>query len=46
MFFYNFIVIPTLGSLVDGYILIVTKRHINSMSELNEEELIEYKNII
>ena len=42
----NFIIMPSLGSLVDGYILIVTKRHINSMSELNENELIEYKNII
>lgn len=41
-----FYILPTLGSLVDGYILIVTKRHINSMSELNENELIEYKNII
>lgn len=41
-----FYILPTLGSLVDGYILIVTKRHINSMSELNENELNEYKNII
>lgn len=41
-----FYILPTLGSLVDGYILIVTKRHINSISELNENELIEYKNII
>ena len=41
-----FYILPTLGSLVDGYVLIVTKRHINSMSELNEEELKEYENII
>lgn len=41
-----FYILPTLGSLVNGYVLIVTKRHINSMSELNEEELNEYKNII
>lgn len=42
----NFIIMPTLGSLVDGYILIVAKRHINSMSELNDNELVEYNNII
>lgn len=41
-----FYILPTLGSLVDGYILIVTKRHINSMSELNDNELEEYKTII
>ena len=42
----NFYIVPTLGSLVDGYVLIVTKRHINSMSELNDIELNEYLNII
>ena len=42
----NFYIVPTLGSLVDGYVLIVTKRHINSMSELNDIELNEYQNII
>ena len=41
-----FYILPTLGSLVDGYVLIVTKRHINSMSELNDIELTEYQNII
>ena len=41
-----FYILPTLGSLVDGYVLIVTKRHINSMSELNYNELEEYKTII
>ena len=41
-----FYILPTLGSLVDGYVLIVTKRHINSMSELNDNELEEYKKII
>ena len=44
--FNNFNILPTLGSLVDGYILVVTKRHINSMSELNDIELDEYENII
>lgn len=41
-----FYILPTLGSLVDGYVLIVTKRHIDSMSELNDNELEEYKTII
>ena len=44
--FNNFNILPTLGSLVDGYILVVTKRHINSMSELNDIEFDEYENII
>ena len=39
----NFIVLPTIGALVDGYLLIVNKKHINSMSELNENERIEYE---
>ena len=41
-----FFVKPALGSLVDGYLLIICKRHINSMSELNEEEREEYKFIL
>ena len=41
-----FYITPTLGSLVDGYILIISKRHINSMTLLNEEELNEYKYLI
>lgn len=42
----NFYVVPALGSLVDGYILIISKRHINSMSELTIEEMNEYENLI
>ena len=42
----NFYVLPAVGSLVDGYVLVVSKRHVNSMSELNDLEKIEYKNII
>ena len=38
----NFIVLPTLGSLVEGYILIVSKRHIYNMGELTEKEQDEY----
>ena len=39
----NFFVLPSIGSLVDGYLLIVSKRHINSMAELMENERIEYE---
>ena len=42
----NFIVIPSIGALVDGYLMIVSKKHINSMSELKENERIEYKLLI
>ena len=42
----NFIVLPTLGSLVEGYILIVSKRHIYNIGELNQEEQDEYINLL
>lgn len=42
----NFYILPALGSLVEGYLLIVTKRHINSMSDLSKNEIIEYLEII
>ena len=42
----NFIVLPTIGALVDGYLMIVSKKHINSMSELKENEKIEYEILI
>lgn len=42
----NFIVLPTIGALVDGYLIIVSKKHINSMSELKENEKIEYEILI
>ena len=42
----NFIVLPAVGSLVDGYLIIVTKKHINSMSELNADEQKEYELLI
>lgn len=38
-----FYITPALGSLTEGYILITSKRHINSMSELNYDEMNEYK---
>ena len=30
----SFVVLPTIGALVDGYLMIISKRHINSMAEL------------
>ncbi len=42
----HFYILPTVGSLVDGYILVVSKRHINSMSELTKNEMNEYNFII
>lgn len=42
----NFYVKPSLGSLVDGYLLIISKRHIYSMNELTTKEKIEYINLI
>ena len=42
----HFYILPTVGSLVDGYILVVSKRHINSMPELTKNEMDEYNFII
>ena len=42
----NFRAIPSVGSLIDGYVLIVTKNHINSLSELTDEQKVEYENLI
>jgi len=42
----NFIVMPTLGSLVDGYVLIVSKHHIYNMAELSNKEKEEYIKLI
>ena len=42
----NFIVLPAIGALVDGYLMIVSKKHINSMSKLKENERIEYEFLI
>lgn len=41
-----FFVRPAVGSIVEGYILIISKRHINSMSELTVEEMEDYENLI
>ena len=42
----NFYITPSLGSLVEGYLLIINKSHINSMAELNEIQKKEYSDIL
>lgn len=42
----NFLVIPALGSLIPGYIMIISRNHINSMAYLSDIEMHELLNII
>lgn len=42
----SFFITPSLGSIVEGYILIISKKHINSMSQLNKYEMKEYEELI
>ncbi len=42
----NFLVLLAVGSLVDGYLLIISKKHINSMAELTKKENEEYQFLI
>lgn len=42
----NFLVIPSKGSLCDGYLLIVPKHHLNSMNELPDTQKQELINLI
>ena len=42
----NFLVLPTKGAFCDGYLLIVPKKHINSMNELTDEQKDELINLI
>ena len=42
----NFIVIPTLGALVDVYVLIVAKKHLYNMNTLNKKQKKELFNLI
>ena len=42
----NFLVVPALGALVPGYIMIISRKHINSMAYLFEEEMIELNNLV
>lgn len=41
-----FYILPAVGSYVEGYLQLVSKRHINAMSELNSEEKEEFLSII
>ena len=42
----NFLVKPVLGSLVDGYVMIVSKEHVNSMIELDNNIIKEYDELM
>lgn len=42
----NFLIKPVLGSLVEGYIMIIPKEHINAMIELDDDILQEYFELI
>lgn len=42
----NFLVLPAVGSLVDGYLLIVYKKHLYSLSSIKEEVKNEYISLI
>ncbi len=42
----NFRIIPGLGALTPGYILILPKKHCYSMTNFNAELMLEYQNII
>lgn len=42
----NFYVLPAVGSLVDGYVLLVSKKHLSSMSLLTKKENREYEKLI
>ena len=42
----NFFVIPSLGALVEGYIMIVSKEHVNCLIELDSVVLEEYNELI
>ncbi len=42
----HFIVVPTLGAIVEGWILVISKRHVVSMGALTEEELGELNDLI
>ena len=42
----NFLAVPALGALVPGYIMIMSKKHINSMAYLSEKEMAELINSV
>lgn len=42
----HFIIKPSLGSFVPGYILIISKRHLNNMQELSNDAYEEYLELV
>lgn len=42
----SFVVTPTVGALVEGWILIISKRHVPAMGALPEEELYELNELV
>ncbi|GAI58450.1 unnamed protein product, partial [marine sediment metagenome] len=42
----NFVVLPSIGQIVEGYLLIVTKAHRGSMGCLSDVEIIELEGLM
>lgn len=42
----NWVILPTIGAIVPGYVLIVSKRHHLSMMDCNKEEMIELEDLL
>lgn len=42
----NFVVIPTVGEFITGYLLIIPKRHVMSLAEFNAEEKTEFTEVL
>lgn len=42
----HFVVMPTLGALVEGYLLIVSKTHYESICQIPEELLLEFNEVV
>ena len=42
----DFLVLPALGSLVPGYMMIISRKHIYSMAYLTEEEMRELRDLV
>jgi len=41
----NFVVTPTVGALIEGWVLIISKRHVTAMGALTKDELYELKEL-
>lgn len=42
----NFFVVPTVGAFVEGYVMIVPKKHVTSFAELNDKEFLEFIDVL